>query len=287
MTQLIQLIRGDDFPRFARYVKKVNPDIHENAEEALIEAVRCDNYRMVRFLLKRGANLHARNDYAYRLASEEGFDRIEELLAKRGANQEVLEEYENEEDPEHQYTGRYYFGTSKLTPKKRQQILTEGLARYLVDTRDQASLPRTLRQWCERNEIELDSRVRTAVLRDAVTRWHEMETEESEDEESDDESEAESEEEEVSSCGSGSESEEVSEAEENVSDTESETSDEEETPATTGPTTAASTVSESEEESEAESQAESSDEEEESPVMVPHIIKAPRPPSPRPQEVVA
>lgn len=282
MSQLIQLIRGDDFPRFVRFVKKVNLDIHENADEALIEAVCCENYKMVNFLLKRGANVHARNDFALRLASREGFDAIEELLVKHGANQSIFEEYDNDEDPDHEYTGRYYFGTSKLTLKKRQQIFTEGLARYLVDTRDVTALPRTLRQWCERNEIELERRVRAAILKDAVEKWHEMEAEESDEEE--EESEAESEDE-VSSCGSASESEEeeVSESEE-----EEASSDEEETPAPTAPTTAAESVSDDEsEKSDAESAAESDTDDEEIPVIVPHVIRAPRPPSPRPQEAVA
>jgi hypothetical protein len=264
-------------------VKKVNPDIHENADEALVEAVRCENRKMVNFLLKRGANVHARNDFALRLASREGFDAIEELLVKHGASQDVFEEYDNDEDPEHEHSGRYYFGTSKLTPKKRQQIFTEGLARYLVDTRDVTALPRTLRQWCERNEIELERRVRAAILKDAVEKWHEMEAEESDEEE--EEFEAESEDE-VSSCGSASESEEeeVSESEEEASSDE-----EEETPVTTtAPTTAAESVSDDEsEKSDTESAAESDTDDEEIPVIVPHVIRAPRPPSPRPQEAVA
>lgn len=276
MSQIIQLIRGDDFPRFSRFVRKTNPDIHANAEEALIEAVRCDNYEMVRLLLKRGANVHARNNLALRMASREGFDRIEELLIKRGADTEILEQ-END-DPECEYTGRYYFGSMKLTPKKRQQILTEGLARYLVDTRDESSLPRTLRQWCERNEIELETKVRSEILKNAVRRWHEMEAEEDSDDEDDSGSESEAESEAEEEAESDSDDSEESEAEEEEEESESEA---EEEPETTPPTGTTAESSESEAESASESEADNESEAEpDLPVIVPRVITVPRPPSP-------
>ena len=83
------LISLEDFIPLA---EKAGADIHAQEDQALRLASRNGHVAVVECLLKAGADVHARQDYALRYASRRGHVAVVECLLKAGANVHARED---------------------------------------------------------------------------------------------------------------------------------------------------------------------------------------------------
>jgi len=65
-------------------------DLHAQNDYALRLAAENGHLKVVKYLLEQGANLHTKNDYALRWAAENGQLEVAKYLLKQGANSDRL-----------------------------------------------------------------------------------------------------------------------------------------------------------------------------------------------------
>ena len=76
-----------------RFMIKKGSNIHANNDQALLWASKYGHTEIVKLLIKEGANIHVVSDYALRLASENGHTDTVKLLLENGADIHAVTDY--------------------------------------------------------------------------------------------------------------------------------------------------------------------------------------------------
>ena len=78
--QIENILRPKSEEEIMSHLEDLSPD------ELLLKSLKIGFLPIVRLALEKGADIHARNDYALRYASEDGHKDVAELLLKNGAD---------------------------------------------------------------------------------------------------------------------------------------------------------------------------------------------------------
>jgi len=76
--------------KVVKYLLKQGADLQAGADQALRSAARNGHLEVVKYLLERGADLHSFGDYAIRCAAKNGYLEVVKYLVERGADPDKI-----------------------------------------------------------------------------------------------------------------------------------------------------------------------------------------------------
>ena len=129
-TALIDACQGGYIPMADYLVREKNMDIHQYNETALMRAIINDQYLMVKWLVKEGANIHIDNDKAFALAQQ--YDRMD-ILNFLNSDTTYLSPVIYKSKPEVVFPNALQYGNFNSSPVKVVKYSLENIYSYSFD----------------------------------------------------------------------------------------------------------------------------------------------------------